>query len=353
MTSVDAASSGARPDAAARAGAGHDGAAAASWSGRRVLITGGLGFIGSNLAIALVDRGADVAILDNLMPSYGGNRFNLSPVADRVRTVVGDVRDDGLLPTLLEGRDVVFHLAGQTSHLDSMHDPLTDLAMNCAAHLTLLEACRHRNPAARLVFASTRQIYGRPDAVPVAEDHPLRPTDVNGIHKLAAESYHLLYHRVYGLPTTALRLTNTYGPRMRIKDARQTFLGVWIRAAVEGGAFEVWGGDQLRDLSYVDDCVHALLLAADAPTVVGRAWNVGGDEVVSLRALAEALIAVAGSGRAVVCPFPPERQAIDVGNYAADDRAFRAATGWAPRVPLADGLARTIAYYREHIARYV
>lgn len=334
------------PDIASRPAPGR-------WTGVPVLVTGGLGFIGSNLARRLVADGADVLLVDSLIPTYGGLLYNVDGIADRLRINIADVRDRHALPHLVSGREVIFNLAGQTSHLDSMLDPFADLDINCGAQLKLLEACRHHAPEARLVFASTRQVYGRPEYLPVDEAHPLRPTDVNGIHKLAGESYHLLYHRVYGLQACALRLTNTYGPRMRVKDARQTFLGVWVRAAVEGRAFEVWGGEQLRDFTYVDDAVDALLVAADTPALVGQVRNVGGDEVVSLRDLADLVVSAAGGGaRYAVQSFPPERERIDIGDYYAADGAFRAATGWSPRVGLAEGLARTVAYYREHLAAY-
>ena len=243
------------------------------FAGRRVLITGGLGFIGSNLARALVGLGARVSIVDSLVPEYGGNRRNLAGIAARVKVHVADVRDWPRLPDLVRGQDFLFNLAGQTSHMDSMTDPQTDLDINCRAQLAILEACRLHNPGIRIVFASTRQIYGRPDYLPVDERHPLRPVDVNGINKMAGEAFHLLYSRVHGIAATALRLTNTIGPRMRVKDARQTFVGVWVRRLVEGEPFEVWGGEQLRDFTYVDDAVEAFLLAAAKPEAVGEVFN--------------------------------------------------------------------------------
>ncbi len=245
----------------------------------------------------------------------------------------------------------MFNLAGQTSHLDSMRDPATDLAMNCAAQLALLEACRRLAPEARLVFASTRQIYGRPDYLPVDEAHPLRPVDVNGVNKMAGEAYHMVYNDVYGLRATALRLTNTYGPRMRVRDARQTFLGVWIRLALQGEPFEVWGGEQLRDFSYVEDVVDALLLAAATPELDGAAFNLSGDPVVSLRALAEMLRGETGQGFEIR-PFPAERRRIDIGDYHADDGRFRELTGWAPKVALEEGVRATLAFYRANMADY-
>src|SRR5579862_940630 len=291
----------------------------ASFAKARIVITGGLGFIGSALAARLVGLGSDVLVVDNLAPNYGGNLYNIAPVRDRLRVEIVDVRDTARLKPLLQGCDHLFNLAGQTSHLDSMTDHVTDLEINCLAQLTLLEACRAVCPAATIVFASTRQIYGRPHYLPVDEKHPLHPVDVNGVNKMAGEAYHILYHDVYGMKATALRLTNTYGPRMRIKDARQTFVGVWLRAVLEGKAFEVWGGTQKRDFTYVDDAVEAFLLAATSRATKGKVFNLGGETVVSLGELAELLIAANGSGRFVKHEFPAERRRIDIGDYYADD----------------------------------
>ena len=322
-------------------------------SGAPVLVAGGLGFIGSNLARRLVDLGARVTLLDSLEPRQGGLRRNIQGLEARVDVQIGDLRDGELLARLVPGQALVFNLAGQTSHLDSMHDPQTDLELNCRAQLCLLEACRTHAPDAKVVFASTRQIYGRPDYLPVDELHPLRPVDINGVHKLAAETYHLLYSKVYGLKAVALRLTNTYGPRMRIKDARQTFLGVWIRDALQGRPFEVWGGQQLRDFSYVDDVVEALLLAAVRPEVEGGAYNLSGlPQMISLGETALLLASLADAGFEVR-EFPSERKRIDIGDYYADDRLFRRLTGWAPRTALAEGLERTLDFYRANIEAYL
>ena len=324
-----------------------------TYAGRRVLITGGLGFIGSNLARALVGLGARVSIVDSLVPEYGGNRRNLAGVAARVRVHLADVRDWPRLPDLIRGQDFLFNLAGQTSHMDSMTDPQTDLDINCRAQLAILEACRLHNPGIRIVFASTRQIYGRPDYLPVDERHPLRPVDVNGINKLAGESFHLLYSRVHGIAATALRLTNTIGPRMRVRDARQTFVGVWIRRLVEGQPFEVWGGEQWRDFTYVDDAVDAFLLAAARPEAVGEIFNLGGPPRVTLARLAELLVELNEGGSFVVRAFPADRRKIDIGDYYADDRLIRRRLGWRPRVDLRTALARTLAYYRQELRHYV
>lgn len=321
--------------------------------GKHLLVTGGLGFIGSTLVRRLVDEGAHVTIVDSLIPEYGGNVFNLAGIEDQVRVNISDVRDQHSLGRLLGKQEYLFNLAGQTSHLDSMNDPYTDLEINCRAQLSILEACRKHNPSIRIVFASTRQLYGKPDYLPVNETHLLRPVDVNGINKMAGEWYHILYNNVYGIRACALRLTNTYGPRMRIKDARQTFLGVWIRHVVEGRPFEVWGGGQLRDLTYVDDAVEAFLLAAADERADGQVFNLGGDGVVSLQDLAALLIETHGGGECVVKDFPADRKRIDIGDYYSDCTKIRETLGWVPRVSLKEGLRRTLAYYGEHLGKYI
>lgn len=318
------------------------------------LITGGLGFIGSNLARRLVATGIDnVTLVDSLIPEYGGNLHNIEGLKNRLQVNVADVRDPHAIRQLVHGVDVIFNLAGQTSHLDSMTDPHTDLAINVGAQLSILEACRAVNPEVRIVFASTRQIYGRPDYLPVDESHPIRPVDVNGVHKVAGEWHHLLYQRVYGMRTSALRLTNTYGPRMRVKDARQTFLGVWIRDALTGRAIRVFGdGEQRRDFNHVDDVVDALILAATRDEATGKAYNLGGHEVVSLKELATLVVELAPDAGFELVPFPPDRKAIDIGDYYADHSMIERELGWAPKVALRDGLERTLAFYREHGANY-
>lgn len=321
--------------------------------GKQVLITGGLGFIGSNLALRLQNHGVLLTLVDSLVPEYGGNRFNVAGLEKNLRINISDVRDEHSLAYLVQGQDFLFNLAGQTSHLDSMRDPYTDLEINCRAQLSILEACRKFNPGVRVVFASTRQLYGKPDYLPVDENHLLRPVDVNGINKMAGEWYHILYHHAHGLQTCALRLTNTYGPRMRIKDARQTFLGVWIRCLVEGKPFEVWERAQQRDFNYVDDVVEALLRAVTNDQAAGRVFNLGGEEVVSLQELAALITEANGGGSFQTMAFPPERKRIDIGDYYADFRLIHEVLGWQPRVPLRDGLERTLLFYREHLRHYL
>ena len=323
------------------------------FEGSNVLITGGLGFIGSTLAERLLNLGAEVTLVDSLSPEYGGNLFNVEAFRERLHVNISDVRDTYSMRSLLEGKDYLFNLAGQTSHLDSMVHPVPDLEINCLAQLAILEACRATNRAIRIVFASTRQIYGRPERLPVVETHPLRPVDVNGINKIAGEQYHLLYSRIYSLRATALRLTNTIGPRMRVKDSRQTFVGVWIRQLLEGNPIEVWGGNQLRDFTDVEDAVEAFLLAAIAPNAGGEAYNLGGAEVIDLAGLAKMLVEVNGTGSYSVREFPAERQAIDIGDYYADFSKIQAQLGWKPQRTLRDTLERTLSFYRLHLARYV
>jgi UDP-glucose 4-epimerase len=322
-------------------------------AGRNALITGGLGFIGSHLARRLVDEGAEVTLVDSLIPEYGGNMFNVAAIADRVHINISDVRDEHGMRYLIQGHDLLFNLAGQTGHLDSMTDPETDLEINCRAQLAILETCRKYNPEIQIVFASTRQIYGRPAYLPVDEKHLVRPVDVNGINKAAGEAYHILYNDVYGIRSCALRLTNTYGPHMRICDARQTFLGIWVRRILEGQPFEVWEGQQLRDFTYVDDAVDAFLAAAQDERANGKTFNLGGTEVISLHDVAELLVKVNGGGSYETKSFPAERKRIDIGDYYSDGAAIKAAIGWEPKVSLEVGLARTLEFYRTNLNRYV
>jgi UDP-glucose 4-epimerase len=324
------------------------------YRGSKVVVTGGLGFIGSNLARRLVELEADVLVIDALLPETGANCANLCDLQGRLRIQITDLRNAEEVSSLLPGHDIVFNLAGKVSHVDSMREPVADLEANVHAQVVLLEACRRHLPEARIVFASTRQIYGRPTSCPVDESNPVRPVDVNGINKAAGEAYHTLYHRRYGLQTACLRLTNTFGPRMRVKDARQTFLGIWLRRVIESGAFEVWGGKQKRDLTYVEDAVDAFLAAAACPTTQGQVFNIGGaGSPVTLAELAESLVTIAGTGRFEIKPFPPERLGIDIGDYFANDQLFRETTGWAPKITLREGLTRTVAYYRNSLSKYV
>ena len=321
------------------------------WSGQRVLVTGGAGFLGSNLARALAERGARVVALDGFLFGGGANPKNLE--SSGVELVRGDIREIDLRP-LCEGAAVIFNLAAQTSHMGGQNDPLADIAVNAVAQVRLIQAAREAAPDAVIVHASTRQFYGRVTKLPVDETQPVAPPDANGVSKFAGEQYWMLEHRVRGRPVVSLRLTNCYGPRLRIRDARQTFLGIWIRAVLEDKPFEVWGGDQLRDLTYVDDVTEAFLAAAASPECHGQIFNIGGSPPASLRELADLVVSLAGPpANYIVRDFPADRARIDIGSYHADDAAFRAASGWEPTVMLEEGIRRTIEWYRPRLADYL
>jgi UDP-glucose 4-epimerase len=324
------------------------------YRGRAVLITGGLGFIGSNLARALVTLGANVLIVDSLIPDYGGNLFNVSGIEDRVRINIADIRQQTTMNYLVQGQDVIFNLAGQVSHIDSMQDPHTDLEINCRAQLAILEACRRNNPGVKVVFAGTRQIYGRADSLPVSETHLVRPTDINGVNKAAGEYYHLVYNNVFGVRACSLRLTNVYGPRQLLKHNRQGFIAWFIRLAIEGREIQIYGdGRQIRDFVFVDDAVDAFLRAGADEASNGQVFNVGGFEPISHRDLVDLLIATAGTGTYRFVEWPADKKTIDIGDFYADWRLIADTLGWRPHTTLADGLRETIAFYREHFAHYV
>jgi UDP-glucose 4-epimerase len=324
-----------------------------TFNGSSVLITGGLGFTGSSLARRLVQLGAKVTLVDSLIPQYGGNLFNIEDFKTQVVVNITDVRDPHAMAYLIQGQDFLFNLAGQTSHLDSMKDPQTDLAINASAQLSILEACRQHNPEIRVVFASTRQLYGKPDYLPVDEAHPVRPVDVNGINKLAGEWYHLLYNNVHHIRACALRLTNTYGPGMRVKDARQTFLGIWIRNLIENKPILVYGdGTQLRDFNYVDDVVEALLLAAIRPQAWGEVFNLGSREYTGLKDLAAMMVDMYPGGHYEIVPFPSDLKAIDIGDYYSDYTKAHDVLGWSPQISLQEGLKRSLDYYAQYHSHY-
>lgn len=324
-----------------------------SFRNKKIIITGGLGFIGSNLAHRLVSCGAEVLLVDSLIPEYGGNSFNIKDIENKVEVNIADVRDVHSMQNLIQGKDYMFNLAGQTAHADSMVDPYTDLEINCRAQLSILETCRKYNPSIIIVFASTRQIYGVPDYLPVDERHLLHPTDVNGINKMAGEWYHILYNNVYGIRSCSLRLTNTYGPRMRVKDARQTFLGIWIKQIISGEDIKVFGdGQQLRDFNYIEDVVDAFLISAVSKEAYGQVFNLGCNDYINLKDLAELLIKINKAGSYSIVPFPPERKQIDIGDYYGDYKKINSTLGWEPKTSLEDGLALALEYYKKNGSSY-
>jgi nucleoside-diphosphate-sugar epimerase len=323
------------------------------YANRRVLVTGGLGFLGSNLALTLRALGAHVTVIDALSEGDGGNRANLRG-ADDIAVTVGDIADAGLVRPLVEASEIAFNLSGKVSHIDSVRDPLADQHANSVSQLVFLEQCRYGNPSLPIVHTSTRQIYGKPSTPRVTEDSPIQPIDPNGVSKFGADAYHRMYARDFGMPTAVLRLTNTFGPRQLVRHARQGFIPWFIRLALENREISVFGdGEQTRDVTYVDDAVDALLRVGALPKLEGQAFNVGANQVHSVRAIAEAAIAAAGSGRLTLVPFPADKLKIDVGSVACDFSALTAATGWQPTTSLETGIERTIAFYRERLPEYV
>jgi UDP-glucose 4-epimerase len=324
-----------------------------TYSGKKVLITGGLGFIGSNLAISLCSIGAEVIIVDSLIEDYGGNLFNIEPVKDKVKVNIADVRDESSMNYLVKKMDYIFNLAGQVSHIDSMRDPYTDLDINCRSQLSLLESCKKYNKDVIIVYAGTRQQYGKPDYLPVDEKHHVHPTDVNGINMMAGEWYHILYNNVYGIRSVSLRLTNTYGPRLLLKHDRQGFFGWFLRQILEGKPLNIFGnGKQKRDFNFVGDAVRALLIAGASESAYGNFYNLGGAERVSLIELAEMMINIYGSGSYNIVPFPPERKIIDIGDFYADYAKIENELKWCPEVTLAEGLENTFEYYKKFKNNY-
>lgn len=322
------------------------------FGGRKVLILGGLGFIGSNLAIRCAQLGADVTLVDSMLPQYGGNLANIEPVRDQVRINYSDIRDKFSLDYLVRDADVIYSVAGQTSHIESMTDPLTDLDINCRSQLSILESCRAHNPNVTIVYASTRQLYGRPKYLPVDENHPIEPADVNGINKLAAEMYYTLYSQVHGMRCVSLRLTNTYGPRQQLRGNKQGFVGIFLRLAIRGEKIKIFGtGAQRRDFNYIDDVVDAFLLAADNESMSGNVYNLGANEHYSLSEFVNLLAGNCEFEQEIV-PFPPGHEAIDIGDYYADFSRFREVSGWEPKVELVEGLGRTVAFFKPCIDEY-
>lgn len=323
-----------------------------SLRGRKVLITGGLGFIGSNLAIKLVSQGAKVEIYDALLRGLGGNLFNIDPVKRDVKVTIANINDSAKISKAIKSKDVVFNLAGTLSHIDSMTNPFFDLEVNCRGQLCLLEAARKLNPKVKVVYAGTRNQYGKALYLPVDEKHMQEPTDINGINSIAAEKYHLMYFRVYGVRAVSLRMSNTFGPRHQMKHPRQGVLNWFLRELIDGKTVNLFGdGSQIRDINYVDEVVDALIVAAKSKSAVGEVFNLGGHPT-TLKRFVEKAIEVLGKGKYKLVKFPNERRSIEIGNYVADIKKAREVLGWEPKVSVAEGLLKTFSYYGDFKKHY-
>ena len=321
---------------------------------KNILVTGGLGFIGSNLVIKLIEVGANVTIIDSLIPDCGGNNFNIMPVKDSVEVIIDDMNNQDLMNNLIRNKEIVFNIAGHISHIDSMNFPKKDLDINCSAQLSLLEACKKYNPEAKIVFLGTRQIYGKIQYLPVDEKHPVNPTDINGINKYAGELYHDLYYRVYGLRTVTLRLTNTYGPRQLIKHNKQGFVGWFINRIITGEEINIFGdGKQIRDFSFIDDVVEAMILCSINEKAVGQVYNLGGIEHVPLKDFVDLLVKISNTGKYSLIPFPPEKKKIDIGDFYADYSKILNQIGWKPKIKLKDGLTKTLDFFYKFKEHYL
>ena len=309
--------------------------------------------IGSTMAHLAVRQGARVTVLDAMLPMYGGNLFNLEGTAQSLEFFQGDIRDLDLLTRLVPGFDFICSLAGQVSYVDSNTEPLLDLDINCKGHIQTLEACRRENPRARLLFASSRFVYGRIEYNPVDEQHPFNCLSIYGIHKLAGEKYYRFYHEAYGMPTVSVRIANPYGPRQQMKHSKYGIVNWFIRLALEGKPLTVFGdGGQRRDYVFVEDLAEAALSLLLTPGTEGQAYNLGSGTGTPFMEMAQ-MVAQAVPGTEVQqVPWPPDRYFVETGDYLSDIGKLTAATGWRPRTSLADGIARTVDFYRRHGSRY-
>jgi len=318
------------------------------YKNKNILITGGLGFIGSSLAYRLVEYGCHVTLVDSLVPDYGGNMFNIKGIQDKVKVNISDVRDQYSMNHLVQGQDYIFNLAGTLSHIDSMHDPFTDLQINCVSQLSILEACRKYNTKVKIIFAGTRGQYGRAQRLPVDEKHPVEPIDVNGINNLAGEYYHILYNKIYGIRATSLRLTNSFGPRHQMKHHKQGIINWFIRFLLEGKKIQIFGdGKQVRDINYIDDVVEAFLMAGSSEKTNGEIFNLGGTPL-SLVDIVELMIKIYGKGEYELVSYPKENKKIEIGNYVADYSKIGNLLGWKPKISIEEGLRRTFEYYKKY-----
>lgn len=324
------------------------------YRGKRVLITGGLGFIGSNTAQKLVHYGARITIVDSLHPLYGGNLTNVAEIRDEVTLHVGDYRDQSLMKPLVRDTDIIFNLAGQVSYIDSSRIPFEDLDLNCRGTLQLLELCRELNPEVRVVFASSRLVLGKILSQPVREDHPTEPLSLYGVHKLAAEKYHRVYAAGYGIRTVVLRITNPYGERQQLKHGKYSLPGWFMRLVLEGKPITIFGdGSQLRDYLYATDLADAFLAVGLSDAPPGELFNCGVGRSVAFREMAETVVRVVGKGTIEYVPWPGDYERVETGDVNFDVGKLRGMTGWNPSVSLAEGIERMYRYFATRLPLYL
>lgn len=324
-----------------------------SYRGKQVLITGGLGFMGSNLAISLVENGAEVTLLDCFLEHHGANKFNIKEIVDQVEVIKGDIRDSEICSKAVAKKDLIFNIAGQTSHVDSMVDPFLDNDINTRGHLVLLEACRSFNPEVKVVYCGTRAQYGVPAYTPVDEACPTVGIDIYGADKQVGEQYHFLYQTICNLRAVSLRVNNTYGMRHQMKHAKYGVQNFLLRLAMEDKKIQIYGeGSQLRDLNFVSDVVDAFMLAGIKEEANGQVYNLGSENPVSFKVLVENLIEASGRGSYEHVPYPEDREKIETGDYVADIGKIRRQLGWEPRVSLFDGLRLTVDFYEKYQKHY-
>lgn len=324
----------------------------AFFSGKNVLVTGGTGFIGSSLSHVLVKLGANVTVVDAMLPLYGGNEFNLKGIQEQVKFVEGDIRDEKLMAELVAGKDIIYNFAAQVSYIDSKEQPFLDLDINGKGHLTVLEAVRTHAPEAKVVFSSSRMVYGKILTVPVNESHPTEPLSLYGIHKLLGEKYYQYYWNTFGIPTISVRIPNPYGPRQQMKHSKYSIVGWFVRQAMEGKSITVFGdGSQERDYLYIDDIVDAFLhLTMRGES--GEVYNIGTHERIRFGDMVDAVIESVGNGKKEFVPWPENYEKNETGNYIADTSKIQVVTGWTPQVPLKEGIKRMVDYYKEHKSHY-
>ena len=325
-----------------------------NFKNKNILITGGLGFLGSSLSHTLIGYGANITIIDNLNPLYGGNIFNIKEVSDRITIIINDVRNMEIMMPLVEMADIIFHLAAQVSYIDSLQIPYEDLDLNAKATLNILESCRKLNPKAKIIFSSSRMVYGKVDKLLVTENCSTNPLSLYGIHKLTSEKYLLMYNKDFGIPITILRLTNPYGPRQQIKHSKYSLVGWFIRQAIEGKVIKIFGdGSQLRDYIFVDDIVNAMIRCAEVPNAVGEVINVGSGSSTRFCDMVSAVINCVKNGKMEFIPWPDNYEKIETGDISVDISKLKAITSWQPNITLEEGINKTYEYYNKHYLNYI